>query len=973
MLSPMLRISSVRAVFLRYCVAVLTVSLTAILWYTVVHQFEPDPYPLFLVAVTVSAFYGGLGPGLVTSVLSAAAGFYLYHHGTQLDLFLVLAAFLTWLMAPLRRYQEQLRQQVDFTKAITNNLGEGVCVIDRRERITYTNPATEKILGWSRSELRNERAAKFLRSPNQDVGSPREVPLLDALREGARASSDESLFVRNDGKTVAVSYTASPILRGKDVVGGVIAFRDVSSRNLVLDALEESEERYKSLVETSPDGIILCDMYTFIIMANQRAAEMHGYRDADELCGMSVGDLVAPEDRQRATEDRQKAPLGKVVRNVEYSLLRKDGRLFPGEVSVSVLRGENGEPRGLASFISDITDRKQDERTLRANEGRLSMQYAATKVLADAATVDEAIWKTLQTVCESGAWDVGIFWTLDRRQNALRCRDVWHAPWVSIPEFAYLSRQLTFAPGEPGVGTVWSSGEPAWVADVVADPTFSRALMASKENLHGAFCLAVKGASQTHGVMEFLSSEIRQRDENVEDAITTIGTQIGQFIDRKDAEEALEHQALHDALTDLPNRSLLMDRLDQAIRSAHRGQGQLALLLMDLDRFKEVNDTLGHHYGDLLLQEAAIRLRHTLRGSDTVARLGGDEFAILLPGTDGKGAGLAAGKLLKALGQPFVTEGQSFDVGASVGIALYPSHGADAGTLLRRADVAMYMAKHGSSGYAFYDEELDEYSSNRLALMGDLREAIEDGQMVVHYQPKVDIKTGQLVSAEALVRWQHPEHGILPPEQFIHLAEHVGLIQILSLQVLSTALRQCRAWHDQGINTRVAVNLSPSTLRDPQLVGMIAGMIRTCEAQPGWLEVEIAESAVMADSEQATEVLDRLRQLGVRVSLDDFGNGYSSLAHLQRLPVDEVKLDKSFVLDLAAKSENLHIVRSVIDLSRNLRLSVVAEGVATEEVWNVLADLGCDMAQGTYVSAPLSAGELVEKFGGAEPRLSGVS
>jgi diguanylate cyclase (GGDEF)-like protein/PAS domain S-box-containing protein len=983
MMAPMLRIASssplvrtasrfpsMRALVLRYGVAVAVAVVAAVLWRTAVHRLEADPYPLLLAGVSVAAFYGGLGPGLVTTGLSAVLGFALYqHHNTQLDLYVVLAAFLTWLNAPLRRYQEHLRHQIGFTKAITRNLAEGVCVLDRRGRITYSNPAAEKMLGWNQAELRNEPARKFL-GPTKGTGAGRsadDLPMLEAVREGASVTSDEAAFVRKDGKSFPVSYTASPITRGKEVVGTVIAFRDVAARNVAVEALRESSERYQSLIEASPSGIILTDMYGFIIMANQRAAEMHGYSGPDELCGVTARDLVASEDRQRATEDRQKAPLGKVLREVEYSLLRRDGSRFPAEVSFSIIRDENGEPQGLTAFVTDISERKLAEERLRANEARLTMQFASSKVLAEADTADEAVWKTMQTVCEIGGWEVGVYWSADERQNVLRCRDVWHAPWISIPEFAYFSRQLTFGAGEGPVGSAWEMGKPSWLADVAEDSSFGRTVMAAKENLHAAFWVPLRGRSKSHGVIELLSTHVREPDEPLIDALTTIGTQVGQFIDRKAVEEAFEHQTLHDGLTDLPNRTLLTDRLAQAVLVANRSRASVALLLMDLDRFKEVNDTLGHRYGDLLLQEAGIRLRDTLRRSDSVARLGGDEFALLLPDTDAKGAAQAAEKVLKALGEPFVMEGQSFDVGVSIGIALCPLHGEDANSLLRRADVAMYMAKRGGSGYALYDPDVDEHSPKRIARMSELRRAIDDAQMLIHYQPKVNLSTRNLESVEALVRWNHPEHGLLPPEQFVQLAEHVGLIQVLSVQVLSTALRQCRAWREQGINTRVGVNLSASTLRDPQLVGMVAGLIRTCEAHPSWLELEIAESSVMADPERAKDALQRLRDMGVRISLDEFGKTGTSLAHLQRLPVDEVKIDKSFVLELAGKSENLQAVRTIIEMARALDMSVVADGVPTREVWDVLCDLGCSLAQGLYVGAPLPPQELAEKFSRFEP------
>ena len=422
--------------------------------------------------------------------------------------------------------------------------------------------------------------------------------------------------------------------------------------------------------------------------------------------------------------------------------------------------------------------------------------------------------------------------------------------------------------------------------------------------------------------------------------------------------DALAHQALHDALTDLPNRALLHDRLQQALRIAQRDQSTVALLLLDLDRFKEINDTFGHHHGVQLLQQVGLRLGATLRDSDTVARLGGDEFAMLLPATDERGALRVAGKLVQALDQPFVVEGYSVAAGASIGIALAPEHGHDATTLLRRADVAMYVAKRAGSGYAIYAPEQDEYSPSRLALIGELRQAIEQDQLLLYYQPKVDLATGQLDGVEALVRWQHPQRGVVPPDEFIPLAEHTGLIAPLSRWVLATALRQCRSWRDAGLEMRVAVNLSARLLHDEHLVATIGELLQTWDVLPSQLTVEITESAVMVDPGRALALLTRLHQTGVRIAIDDFGTGYSSLAYFKRLPIDEIKIDKSFVLDMSMHDGNATIARSIIDLGHNLGLSVVAEGVETRQIWDQLAAMHCDVGQGYYLSRPIAAADL---------------
>jgi diguanylate cyclase len=419
--------------------------------------------------------------------------------------------------------------------------------------------------------------------------------------------------------------------------------------------------------------------------------------------------------------------------------------------------------------------------------------------------------------------------------------------------------------------------------------------------------------------------------------------------------EASRHQALHDSLTGLPNRILFYDRLEQALLGAEREQEPLAVLIVDLDRFKEVNDTMGHANGDLLLQQVGPRLRAALRARDTIARMGGDEFAVLLPGTDIAGSRQVAQSLHDALEQPFELESVTLATEASVGVAHYPEHGSTAETLLQRADVAMYMAKEGRSGHAFYAPENDPHDPNRLALVAELRRAISDDELVLHYQPKIDLRTDHVSGVEALVRWAHPIRGLLAPMEFVPLVESAGLMRPLTLWVLDRALGQCRAWRDQGTDLRVAINLAVPSLLDVQLVEDVARLLQKHAVPAHLLELEITESSVMTDPKRAIAKLEELSAMGVRLAIDDFGTGYSSLSYLRRLPVDELKIDKSFVINMEVSSDDAVIVRSTIDLCRNLGLAVVAEGVETEDAFAQLQALGCDEAQGFLMSRPLPA------------------
>ena len=419
------------------------------------------------------------------------------------------------------------------------------------------------------------------------------------------------------------------------------------------------------------------------------------------------------------------------------------------------------------------------------------------------------------------------------------------------------------------------------------------------------------------------------------------------------------HDSLHDALTGLPNRTLLADRFGQALRADTRAGTATGLLLIDLDRFKDINDTFGHHYGDQLLRQVGPRLAGALRDVDTVARLGGDEFAVLLPDVHSVHDALAvAGKLRAALEQPFRVEGVDLDVEASVGVVRSGEHGTDPTVLLQRADVAMYVAKTQQLGVFAYDPTVDGHSPAKLALLGDLRRALERGELVLHYQPKISTSTGDVVSAEALVRWQHPDRGLIFPDAFIPLAEHTGLIGPLTRYVLDAALTQARVWADADRPLPVSVNLSARNLLDENLPAQVAELLAAHDVPAELLELEVTESALMTEPARAQRLLEQLSTLGVRISIDDFGAGYTSLGQLKTLPVNELKIDKSFVMKMTTDRSNSLIVQSVVDLGHNLGLTIVAEGVESEQALSALREFGCDVAQGYHLSRPIPTAAL---------------
>jgi len=424
--------------------------------------------------------------------------------------------------------------------------------------------------------------------------------------------------------------------------------------------------------------------------------------------------------------------------------------------------------------------------------------------------------------------------------------------------------------------------------------------------------------------------------------------------------KALEHQALHDPLTDMPNRKLLNERIRIELLKSEFKKTHFILMVSDLDRFKEINDTLGHHIGDLVLQQASDRLQSSLRKDDTVARLGGDEFGMLLPNTTVEDCHRIAGKMVEKFNEPFVIEGQSLNIGISIGVVEFPFHGEDAHVLMQRADVAMYNAKQNKLGYSVYKAEEDQNTLSRLALMNDFREAIEKDDLYLFYQPKMDIHTQKIISVEALLRWKHPTRGYIPPDEFVPLAEQTGLILPLTIWVVKRALAEWKHWERLGYDVSIAINMSVCCLQFTDLPGTMEKLLIENGVSPHHCILELTESVFMKDAERAKTILYQLNALGIELSIDDFGTGYSSLAYLKQLPVDELKIDKSFVMDMMTNENDAAIVKATIDLAHALGMRVVAEGVETDPTLERLEQLGCDIVQGFLISRPMSSYNLIE-------------
>jgi diguanylate cyclase (GGDEF)-like protein len=599
-------------------------------------------------------------------------------------------------------------------------------------------------------------------------------------------------------------------------------------------------------------------------------------------------------------------------------------------------------------------------------------------VAANAATsVEEPIRESLRRVCALMGWPVGHAYLLDRQNGVLASSAIWHLQDPNAHGgFRRASEAIRLSPGVDLPGRVLVQRRPVWVTDVTEDHNFPRKAVARQHGLKAAAAFPVLVQDQVVAVLEFFSHDALKPDRGLLEIMGHVGTQLGRVVERVASEQRLLRQARHDGLTDLVNRASFHERVRLALgRPRGPMDGVPAVLFIDLDNFKEVNDGLGHDAGDRLLREVAARIASVTRDADAVARLGGDEFAVLLANVRTEDEAIAvAERITQVLAAPISLRDNEALVGASIGIAIAEREGEqDLGELIRNADVAMYTAKGRSAAYHLYTPQDDNLTRSRVELVADLRRAIGAEELFLVYQPKVDLQTGYCKGVEALVRWRHPQRGVLGPDAFLDLAEKSGQMRKLTLAVLDRALADQAGWHAQGLPLELAVNLSPSNLRDPRLVKDLQRMLLTHGLDASTLVLEITENVLIVDEAQAAETVAALGELGVALAIDDFGTGHSSLTRLRDLPLAELKIDRSFVTRMEEVRDDEKIVRSTIQLAHSLGLAVVAEGAETPNVIRRLTELGCDMGQGYVFSRPLEVDALADwarVHGVAPPRES---
>ncbi len=837
----------------------------------------------------------------------------------------------------LRSAEAVLRSETRYRHLVENSL-DMICIC-LRGKVSYVNAAGVRMLKAKDAAQLIGRELTALVHPDY-----REI-----ITEGMEhfIGEETSLplkFLRMDRKVIDVEVAVMSYGPAGDR-SFMMEVRDITERVRSAEALREREQRLRGIMDTVAEGIISIDDKGIIHSFNPAAEKIFGYR-AGEVVGENVN-ILMPEPHRRKHDGylRKYMRTGKAriigVSGREQTGQLKDGSVFPLEISITELR--HGRQRLFTGIIRGITERKRAEEELRRAHDDLE------------ARVEERTRELTREVAERRQAEESL------RLAGKVIDNLTEAVVIVDPDFKVTAVNPAFTQ-ITGFTTREVIGK---------TPPFYKTLR-EKGDLYKQMRASIKAKGSWEG--EFWSKR-KNGDDYAErlsfsaitgekDKVQHYAAVISDITERKKAEEQIHYQANYDTLTGLPNRSLFQDRLNLALPSMSRTDRKLALMFIDLDGFKLVNDTLGHDIGDLLLKETAGRLGTCVRQGDTVARLGGDEFTIIMPNlVDPRHAPLVGQRVLDALAKPFHLKGHETFVSASIGVTIFPDDASEAKELLRNADAAMYRAKEqGKANLHFFTADLNAVVQERMVLKNGLGKALEKGEFSLHYQPKLEIESGRITGVEALMRWNSPDLGMVSPVKFIPVMEETGQVVEMGEWAIRIACLQHQEWRQAGLpRIRIAVNLSPRQLRDASFVLIVESVLRETGVKPAGLELEITESLLMSDSGGALKALGELHEMGIHMAMDDFGTGYSSLSYLKRFPIDTIKIDRTFVADIATNPDDAEIIRTIISMGHTLNRKVIAEGVENGQQLSLLRDYQCDEIQGYFFSRPLPAG-MITKF-----------
>jgi diguanylate cyclase (GGDEF)-like protein/PAS domain S-box-containing protein len=794
-------------------------------------------------------------------------------------------------------------------RMIFDQTGVYIYTKDTAGRYTYVNQNVQDLFGASLEDIVGRNDSIFF-----DLELSNELTLNDrhVIDHGETIEREERNILKSTGETRIYWAVKKPVRNDQDQIIGMCGIStDITARKQEEAELADSRNLLKTIIDVAPVRIFWKDKKSRYLGCNPAFAKDAGEAFPRDVIGKDDYQLGWKEHAELYRHDDQQVMDSGVSKLAYEEQITFDGKTIWVRTSKVPLRNSDNETIGMLGIYEEITEQRQTEEALRERLKEITCLQAIRHDMELELSVYELCQKVLAHLIET----------------------------MQFPEIAAAVIELD---GRRIVSEKYSLD-------------LTRGLQA-QITANGNIC----GQLQV-----FYREDMPFLLQGEQGLVDLISSELGRWIERMQTEQRIVQMANHDMLTGLPNRNLLQDRIAQLLSYGRRSRKQAAVLFVDLDHFKIINDSLGHDMGDLLLQDVAARLTATVRAGDTVARQGGDEFIVLLPNVTGvQDAEAVAQKILAVLIQPFLIYGEELYIGGSIGIALFPDDGEDVEALLKNSDIAMYHAKeNGRNNYQFFTPEMNKLAMERHSLGADLRHALERNELLLYFQPVVDMPGGKLTSMEALLRWQHPQHGLIPPSRFIPLAEEIGLIVPIGGWVLRQSCLQIRAWQEQGYEVpKLAVNLSARQFRHKTLVADVARILAETGVEGDRLVLEITESVLMENVEKTVVTLHQLSALGLEISIDDFGTGYSSLSYLKRYPINTLKIDQSFVRDITTDPDDAAIITAIIAMARSLKMKVLAEGVETEEQLTFLTQQGCSRFQGYYFGMPLSAAEVENKL-----------
>jgi diguanylate cyclase (GGDEF)-like protein/PAS domain S-box-containing protein len=861
-----------------------------------------------------------------------------------------------------RAAEEALARSEARFRTVVNSANEGILVYDRSLNVIAGNAAAERIIGAPLSELLGKPGFTSLFPCVHEDGTTLQAderPTKVTTRIGQPLTGKIVGILRPDGAVTWVSVNTAFLRRDEygEHEGIVSTINDITARLRAEERLQQSVERFEIVARATNDVVWDWNLDTDQIWWNENFRAVFGYQAAEVGAYLdSRISRIHPQDVEAVKRDVESViERGEKAWSGEYRFRRRDGSYATVLDRGLVIHNSAGKAVRMIGAMMDVSERKEYERRIRLQAERQG-GIARLGQFALAAADLEAVFAEAVGVLRSGGCDVAAVLekVSDEGEFVLRAASGEGAE-VSVGRSAVVQPDSKWRTAIASGSTVVS--DRAHFQSRSPEGPWSEWMLRMTSGVY----VPIQGERGPLGVLSMNSAREKAFDEDDLRFAEAIANVLSGTARRHQTERRLAYLAQFDALTELPNRTLLQDRLTQTLVQSRRRNWQGAVLFIDLDRFKLVNDTLGHHIGDALITEVGRRLKACVRAGDTVGRVSGDEFGIVLADlARADDAALVAQKVLDALARPLDLGGVETYVTASIGISIFPADGDDAETLLKNADMAMYRAKEQTrNAYCFFTAEMNQRSVAKLQLNTDLRRAIERREFVLHYQPKVDLRDNRLIGAEALLRWNHPTRGLISPAEFVPTLEESGLILPVGEWVLGEACTQLARWRDAGRElVPIAVNLSAKQFRRRDLDAVVQRALAAAAVPSHLIELEITESCLMDDPEEAVRLLTSLRAAGLKISVDDFGTGYSSLSYLTRLPLNTLKIDRSFVRDAASNGEAASIVRAVIDMAHNLNFTVIAEGVETAEQVAFLKRHGCDLGQGFLFDRPLPAEEL---------------